>query len=276
MKPTRFIYAICVLALVAVVLWMTPRSDAQKPRRKAMAQPVVGKQSATHVARRAQLTQRGSDPRMLLTRAAIFDPLIETPAPLRFGKAELAATAQANVADPPTRRYFIIQYQRTIQPAWTDALRAQGVELTGYLPNNAYIVKATDRQMQQARTTNGVRWISAYGAGLKVAPELADAVNEVAEPQQHADRGCDQRHEFRGGRGGGQRVARAPILHRWFLSGRHALDSQFVQSIECAHQSRDAHRRAQHDRTQHGQQLSHNATRRAAQCGTRLGTHRAR
>ncbi|MGH9843334.1 MAG: S8 family serine peptidase, partial [Blastocatellia bacterium] len=182
MKPIRFIYAICLLALLAAVFCLTPRGNAQKPRRKAEAQPVAGKQSAARAARRRQLAQRGNDPRVLLTRAAIFDPLTETPAPLRIGDTEFAATAQAKVADATTRRYFIIQYQRTIQPAWTDALRAQGVELTGYLPNNAYIVKATDRQMQQARASSGVRWIGEYGAGLKVAPELADAVNGTAEP----------------------------------------------------------------------------------------------
>src|SRR5262249_51360427 len=70
--------------------------------------------------------------------------------------------------------YFIVQYRGAIQSTWAAELQTRGIEITGYLPNTAYIVKSSADQIAQPPSTVSVRWIGAYGAGLKVAPELVE------------------------------------------------------------------------------------------------------
>jgi uncharacterized protein (TIGR03437 family) len=124
----------------------------------------------------------------LLTRAAVFDPLAQTPAPVRIGQKQLTATgtlaaAKTAVQAESQSRYFIVQYRGAIQSVWSEDLRAGGVEIAGYLANNAYIVKASAAKLMQAASRQGqVRWMGEYGAALKVAPELAALANEVGSP----------------------------------------------------------------------------------------------
>ena len=118
----------------------------------------------------------------------MFDPLGQTPAPVLIGQKQLTATtaltAGKNVALTETQsRYYIVQYRGAIQSAWADELRAGGLEIAGYLANNAYIVKASGTKLAQAASRQSqVRWMGEYGAGLKVAPELTELANEVGSP----------------------------------------------------------------------------------------------
>ncbi len=117
-------------------------------------------------------------------RAAVFDPLGQTPAPVLIGQKQLTATtaltAGKTVAqDESQSRYYIVQYRGAIQSVWADELRDSGVEIAGYLANNAYIVKAHAAKLSQAASRQSqVRWMGEYGAGLKVAPELAELTSE--------------------------------------------------------------------------------------------------
>ncbi|MBS1808526.1 MAG: S8 family serine peptidase [Acidobacteria bacterium] len=142
---------------------------------------------------RQALEASQGDSRFLLTRTAVFDPLEKEPNAVRVGTAELnvvnlqaktqslkqrAAVRQTEAQPTDVRGYFIVQYSRAIPSAKADSLRARGLEIAGYLPNNAYIVKATAAQAEQLQATNEARWIGAYGAGLKIEPELAAVANE--------------------------------------------------------------------------------------------------
>lgn len=180
MKVTRFFIITCGVCLLVTMWWSTPRSKAQKSAKVTKAQPVAGQISAAYSTRRKQLAEHGNDARYLLTRTAIFDPRAEAPAPLRVGNYELAVTTAPaasvteSVNESGAAQHAIIQFQRTIQSTWMDSLRAQGIAVAGYLPNNAYIVKATPQQLQRARSNAAIRWIGTYGAALKVAPELLE------------------------------------------------------------------------------------------------------
>ena len=73
-----------------------------------------------------------------------------------------------------------MQYRGAIKSAWANELRASGAEIAGYLANNAYIVKATAAKLAQAaKSQTQVRWVGAYGAGLKVDPTLAKLADEI-------------------------------------------------------------------------------------------------
>src|SRR5262249_13050373 len=146
-----------------------------------------GEISAEQAAKRREMGEKMKDARYLLTRAAIFDPLVKEPEPINIGGISLettnfkVATARlkkstidqsAKGERAEARGYFIVQYRSAIQPAWVKALVTQDIEIAGYLPNNAYIVKASPDNIMKLQGSGAVRWIGAYGAGLKVAPEL--------------------------------------------------------------------------------------------------------
>ncbi len=126
---------------------------------------------------------------MLLLRAAEFDPLQEIPKAVSIGSVQLEMTkasvnnqvrteAQASTSSS----YLIVQFNDTIQPAQTAKLRADGYEIKAYLPNNAYLVKAPARLQAQlmSNSKREFRWVGAYGAGLKIEPELAQLANVAA------------------------------------------------------------------------------------------------
>jgi uncharacterized protein (TIGR03437 family) len=170
---------------------------------------VRASQDSRFAAKRREIELKRQDARYLLTRAAIFDPLEKEPEPVSIGGVRLettnlqAATTRLKAAsqrkNSSTKQvttdtqaatdqqveasgYFIVQYRGAIQSTWAAELQARGIEITGYLPNNAYIVKASADQIAQAQSYAGVRWIGAYGAGLKIAPELV----EVSSASQNA------------------------------------------------------------------------------------------
>lgn len=144
-------------------------------------------------ARIKEIDQKGRDSRYLLMRAAIFDPLAGEPSSVLLGGDRLettslkAATARLTGAQSAKTEgagasgYFIVQYRGPIQPSSISGLRAQGIEIAGYLPNNAYIVRTTAAEAQQLKNTGTFRWVGAYGAGLKVSPELVRTVSASPE-----------------------------------------------------------------------------------------------
>ena len=122
---------------------------------------------------------------MLLLRAAEFDPLQEVPKAVTIGSNQLEMTkasasklasteAQISIAS-----YLIVQFSDTIQPAQTEKLRKDGYEIKAYIPNNAYLVNAPAKLQAQlmSNASREFRWVGAYGAGLKIEPELAQLAN---------------------------------------------------------------------------------------------------
>lgn len=149
-----------------------------------------------------EIADKQHDPHYLILRSAVFDPLKSAPSPIQIGQAQLESTRSINAdqlaaessnqTEAQKTEYFIVQFNGPIQSKWTDRLRAQGCEISGYLANNAFIVKATRANIQSAQSVeSNIRWIGNYGAGLKVESDLLELANEAAnntglqnEPQQ--------------------------------------------------------------------------------------------
>ena len=151
------------ISFIAIGLTSTHRSSA-KQNQSAEGRAVSAARSAKLTALQKSLEAKQSDPRYLLTRTAVFDPLEGEPSAVRIGAAQLEtvnfqsaterlknkATVRQNEAQAEENRgYFIVQYSRAIPTAKAENLRARGFEIAGYLPNNAYIVKATAAQAAQ-------------------------------------------------------------------------------------------------------------------------------
>ena len=188
---------VCVVMLLTMIVFATLRSQAvQSPKSDDVPQAEALAQRAEQARqqRLQDLDTKMKMPGMLLFRAAEFDPLKAKPATLRVGSAELEMVkspttqnvAQTEAVQASAASYLIVQFAAAIKPEQTDALRARGYEIKAYIPHNAYIVKAPRAQQSQllANRARQYRWVGAYGAGLKVQPELAQLATKINDQKQ--------------------------------------------------------------------------------------------
>jgi len=190
-------FAVLVFCIICSGLFLSaPAGSAkrhlskQESKRTAnqTASPTAGKRTAEFETKRQEIDAHSNDARYLLMRAAVFDPLSNAPGAISIGQAQLVRTKivaldakAATQAEAAHSRYYIIQYRSAIQPAWADELRAQGIEIAGYLASNAYIVKAPLANVAELQSSSSpIRWMGVYGAGLKVDPDLVTLANDAA------------------------------------------------------------------------------------------------
>jgi hypothetical protein len=96
------------------------------------------------------------------------------------------ATASATpVSEPPTSKLFLIQFTQPVQPAWREQLRALGVELLRYVPEDAFVAKFDGAAPGQIRKLEFVSWVGPYRPDHKLQGELRAARGQ-AEPLQVA------------------------------------------------------------------------------------------
>jgi hypothetical protein len=92
-----------------------------------------------------------------------FDPGRETPSvPALF--------SDDNEGDEP--RYYIIQFRGPVREAWISALRQAGPEPVQYIPDNAFLVRATPAQMRTLRRRLEVRWSGLFHPAYKLSDDL--------------------------------------------------------------------------------------------------------
>jgi hypothetical protein len=81
-------------------------------------------------------------------------------------------------AAAPVKGLYIVQFGGPIQDAWYKALESTGAAIIAYVPNNAYVVCASERaageliKMKASRPF--VQWLGDYEAGYKFSPELQE------------------------------------------------------------------------------------------------------
>lgn len=99
----------------------------------------------------------------LRLKVATFDPLEGTPT-LRGELAWDDAAPEAGV--------FVVQFDRPIDPGLLDSVRSRDVELLGYVPENAYLVRLAPGAAERLSARGDVRWLGAVEPGWKLAPDL--------------------------------------------------------------------------------------------------------
>jgi hypothetical protein len=98
---------------------------------------------------------------------ASFEPVSDPPAnSLRLGRS---ATSNG-------KGYYIIQFGSTATDEWLESLRAAGVEILQYVPNQAYFVYGEGEAIAKAANHSRVRWIGSYTADQKLSPVVRDQI----------------------------------------------------------------------------------------------------
>jgi len=102
-------------------------------------------------------------------------------------KASVRATLRGSAADSPSSGLFLIQLAETPPPTWREALRALGVEVLRYVPDDSFVAKFNGIRSSQVEALPFVRWVGEYRAEYKLHRDLQQAAKagvKAAEPIQ--------------------------------------------------------------------------------------------
>lgn len=88
---------------------------------------------------------------------------------------------------PEEKQLYLVQMVGPVKPEWVDSLSST-VEIIGYIPNNAYLVRCEPAAFNQLKPAdspakNFIQWSGLYRPAYKIAPEIqleSDAQMEVA------------------------------------------------------------------------------------------------
>ncbi|MBI3652726.1 MAG: S8 family serine peptidase [Acidobacteria bacterium] len=133
---------------------------------------------------------------VLLLRSGVIDTTEENNF-FALGKAASAFTTNQNPSSTPTAkpdfkgsRLRLVQFVGPVKDAWLDELRAAGLELIAYVPNNAYLVRenaaAAEQlsaaiQQGQSRGTAFIQWEGEFKAEYKIHPQLLSSIAQEGE-----------------------------------------------------------------------------------------------
>ena len=110
---------------------------------------------------------------MIYLARATFDPLADEPT---------FAGPLAALSEPaPGNAIYLMQFAGPVRDEWKDGVEAAGVELLGYMPEHAFVVRLDNLSPAEAGAFPNVRWVGPYRAAYKLEASL-DAMLGSDEP----------------------------------------------------------------------------------------------
>ena len=86
-------------------------------------------------------------------------------------------------AHGPGARYFIVQLKGPVTGAARASLAATGARIISYVPDNAFLVESSPRQLAALRRLGEVKWTGWYRPGYKVSPRLSAEITSKDPPE---------------------------------------------------------------------------------------------
>ncbi len=123
-----------------------------------------------------------------LLLAAFNTPLQAKPIRLRNeaiqpdSQTNAAAAVQGLADQAPAAGLFLIQFADAVTPEWKAELRALGVELLQYVPEDAFVARFSKVPPGRVRALSYVRWVGRYRPDHKVHPRLTTAAARTNQP----------------------------------------------------------------------------------------------
>lgn len=75
--------------------------------------------------------------------------------------------------------YYIVQFRGPVKQEWKDSLVRAGAKILYYVPQNAFLVRASD--MSSLKDVQAVQWVGLFQPAYKIAPEVLSAGIAEAE-----------------------------------------------------------------------------------------------
>ncbi len=88
-----------------------------------------------------------------------------------------SSTEQAMI-NPDEYKYYIIQFNDTVQELWKQDIAKVGAELFDYIPDNAFIVRMNGSAVSTVSRLEQVQWIGEYFPEYKIDPALRAKMEE--------------------------------------------------------------------------------------------------
>uniref|UniRef100_A0A7V1EJ49 Peptidase S8/S53 domain-containing protein n=1 Tax=candidate division WOR-3 bacterium TaxID=2052148 RepID=A0A7V1EJ49_UNCW3 len=76
------------------------------------------------------------------------------------------------IAEEETENYYIVQCKGPILKEWKEQLKNSGIQVLGYIPDYAYIVKMEKYQKELISQKSFINWIGLWHPAYKIHPEL--------------------------------------------------------------------------------------------------------
>lgn len=122
---------------------------------------------------------------LILFRRSAFD----TSAGVELDTASVDRQPLSLTAPIASRRIRVIQFAGPVKRGWIEALRATGVQIVGYIPNNAYVIRGDSRELSQvagldagpdADEARPIRWMGRLTPVQKIDPAFTDEMLTAA------------------------------------------------------------------------------------------------
>ena len=117
-------------------------------------------------------------------------------ADLDTAEADSNSLEVRGAAGNASKKLRIVQFSGPIKTRWIESLKATGVEIAGFIPNNAYVVRGTPRQIAQLSSYDGgesadegdpIRWMGRFDPILKIDPTFDDGLLQAANQVANVD-----------------------------------------------------------------------------------------
>ena len=91
-----------------------------------------------------------------------------------------AGSAQSAAAPPPVSGLFLVQFTNAPLPGWRQQLRAMGVELVRYVPEDTFIARFRAVRPSQVQSLPFVNWVGEYRPEQRIHPRLLAAARAAS------------------------------------------------------------------------------------------------
>ena len=90
----------------------------------------------------------------------------------RIGEPDLPEILRYENIGTSEKGYFIVQFTDEIKTNWREQIQSVGVELLGYVPNNAFLSRMTNHQAMTIREFDFIQWVGIYQPAYKISPTI--------------------------------------------------------------------------------------------------------
>lgn len=137
----------------------------------------------------SSLMAHSQNQHMLHMQLKSFDPLISIPEQTLFSGVAVKQSARNE------RHYYILQFKGPILQKDQNMLSESGISVFDYIPNNAFIVRMSEKIARHIQNNQRVRWIGDYAPQFRVAPDVIEQVSTTS-PKQSFEKTLNLRVTF--------------------------------------------------------------------------------
>jgi hypothetical protein len=130
-----------------------------------------------------ELESLRSNPDLILFKRGAIDTRARLDLDIASADLRLASARLTRASEVSRKQMRVVQFHGPVKRSWIKALKATGSEITGYIPNNAYIVRGTSHELARVAMLDGsdraddarpIKWIGRFQPIQKIDTAYTD------------------------------------------------------------------------------------------------------